>query len=80
MMFSLLQAVSALSISSLLYQAGANPVHKLQEHYAPGHRGAVATESDICSHIGIDLLKKGGNAADAVSCCSSIPEICADLT
>jgi len=28
--------------------------------------GAVASESNICSQIGIDLLKKGGNAADAV--------------
>lgn len=28
--------------------------------------GAVASESSVCSHIGIDLLKKGGNAVDAV--------------
>ena len=28
--------------------------------------GAVASESDICSRIGADLLKAGGNAADAV--------------
>ncbi|KAI1432837.1 gamma-glutamyltransferase 1 [Xylaria sp. CBS 124048] len=28
--------------------------------------GAVATESAICSEIGIDILKKGGNAADAL--------------
>lgn len=28
--------------------------------------GAVASESDICSRIGVDLLKAGGNAADAV--------------
>ncbi|KAK1991084.1 gamma-glutamyltransferase 1 [Colletotrichum falcatum] len=27
--------------------------------------GAVASEADICSRIGADLLKKGGNAADA---------------
>ena len=30
-------------------------------------RGAVASESSVCSHIGIDLIKDGGNAADAVS-------------
>jgi hypothetical protein len=30
------------------------------------HLGAVASESEICSHIGIELLKKGGNAADAL--------------
>jgi gamma-glutamyltranspeptidase/glutathione hydrolase len=31
-----------------------------------GKVGAVASESEICSHIGIDLLKLGGNAADAM--------------
>lgn len=31
-----------------------------------GQLGAVASESDICSHIGTDLLKLGGNAADAM--------------
>ncbi|KAF2474743.1 gamma-glutamyltranspeptidase-like protein [Lindgomyces ingoldianus] len=35
-------------------------------HLEEGHLGAVASESDICSKIGIDLLKKGGNAADAL--------------
>ena len=29
--------------------------------------GAVASESKLCSQIGIDLMKGGGNAADAVS-------------
>lgn len=28
--------------------------------------GAVASESEICSHIGTSLLKAGGNAADAM--------------
>ncbi|KFY27231.1 hypothetical protein V493_03633 [Pseudogymnoascus sp. VKM F-4281 (FW-2241)] len=28
-------------------------------------RGAVASENSICSSIGIDLIKRGGNAADA---------------
>lgn len=28
--------------------------------------GAVASENSICSRIGIELLKAGGNAADAV--------------
>ncbi|TPX11853.1 uncharacterized protein E0L32_007351 [Thyridium curvatum] len=31
-----------------------------------GSRGAVASESDICSRIGIDLIEHGGNAADAM--------------
>lgn len=30
-----------------------------------GKRGAVASESKVCSQIGIDLLTKGGNAVDA---------------
>ena len=30
--------------------------------------GAVASESKLCTQVGIDLLKAGGNAADAVSC------------
>lgn len=29
--------------------------------------GAVASENKVCTQIGIDLLKAGGNAADAVS-------------
>lgn len=32
----------------------------------PPNHGAVASESKSCSQIGIDLLKAGGNAADAV--------------
>ncbi len=28
--------------------------------------GAVASESSVCSQIGIDVLKEGGNGADAV--------------
>jgi gamma-glutamyltranspeptidase/glutathione hydrolase len=28
--------------------------------------GAVASESAVCSRIGIDLLRQGGNAADAM--------------
>lgn len=31
-----------------------------------GQLGAVASEAEICSHIGTDLLKAGGNAADAL--------------
>lgn len=35
--------------------------------------GAVASENKVCSQIGIDLLKAGGNSVDAVglSTCSS---------
>ncbi|OTA96310.1 hypothetical protein M434DRAFT_392971 [Hypoxylon sp. CO27-5] len=39
----------------------------LQQHSSssPGKRGAVASESKVCSQIGIDLLTQGGNAVDA---------------
>ena len=37
----------------------------LPKHEA-NHLGAVASEAEICSHIGTELLKKGGNAADAM--------------
>ena len=30
------------------------------------HLGAVSSESDICSRVGTELLKVGGNAADAM--------------
>ena len=35
--------------------------------------GGVASENRICSQIGIDLLKAGGNAADAVRSRSTFP-------
>lgn len=66
-MLSLLQLACALVVPPLIQQAGANPVPVIRQTYAPGHRGAVASESTICSDIGIDLLRQGGNAADAVS-------------
>lgn len=30
------------------------------------HHGAVASEKKVCTQVGLDLLKAGGNAADAV--------------
>ncbi|KAI9326418.1 gamma-glutamyltranspeptidase, partial [Zopfochytrium polystomum] len=35
------------------------------EHPVSGTRGAVATEVDVCSNVGADILLQGGNAADA---------------
>jgi gamma-glutamyltranspeptidase/glutathione hydrolase len=37
------------------------------DHLGEGKLGAVASESALCSHHGTEMLKKGGNAADAVS-------------
>lgn len=38
---------------------------ELVERQASNNRGAVASESDICSRIGIQIIENGGNAADA---------------
>ena len=57
----------AFAASPLLLQAAGNPVPELELRQAPDQLGAVASESDICSKIGIELLRQGGNAADAVS-------------
>lgn len=35
-------------------------------HQECDNHGAVASESSVCSKIGINLLKHGGNAADAL--------------
>jgi gamma-glutamyltranspeptidase/glutathione hydrolase len=35
-------------------------------HEEKDDNGAVASESKVCSDIGISLLKHGGNAADAL--------------
>ncbi|KAH0836284.1 Gamma-glutamyltranspeptidase 3 [Fonsecaea pedrosoi] len=66
-MLSLLQLAWALVVPPLLQQAGANPLPHIRQPYAPDSLGAVASESSVCSQIGIDLLRNGGNAADAVS-------------
>ncbi|KAG2412527.1 hypothetical protein HFD88_010084 [Aspergillus terreus] len=36
------------------------------DHLGEGKLGAVASESALCSHHGTEMLKKGGNAADAM--------------
>ena len=36
------------------------------EDHADAYRGGVASESSLCSRIGITLIEEGGNAADAV--------------
>ena len=61
-----LQLVAGLS---LLTQVNANPLPAfvdLVQRQASANRGAVASESDICSKIGISILEDGGNAADAL--------------
>lgn len=41
--------------------------HGHEVHDEDGNKlGAVASESSICSNIGIDMLRVGGNAADSL--------------
>ena len=40
--------------------------YPVRQHEEKDQLGAVASESAVCSRIGVDLLKAGGNAADAV--------------
>jgi gamma-glutamyltranspeptidase/glutathione hydrolase len=63
-MFSKLRTVALLALASntLFPQlVASHPQHEVKDK-----KGAVASESEICSKIGIDLLKHGGNAADAL--------------
>ena len=65
-----------LSLPNFLFSQGvdAAPAHisssldfsRLLRDREQNKLGAVASENSICSKIGIDLLKKGGNAADAL--------------
>jgi gamma-glutamyltranspeptidase/glutathione hydrolase len=72
----LLAILSLLLIVTYLPQAKTSPLDFSERapntdgshtRIAPGKLGAVASESSICSQHGVDILKKGGNAADAVS-------------
>lgn len=59
----MLSALSLLGALAVTQVALANPIPVCA---GQDKLGAVASESSICSNIGIDLLKVGGNAADAV--------------
>jgi gamma-glutamyltranspeptidase len=58
-------------LSSLLGAFALSAVSARPEHHNDAKLGAVASEAATCSKIGIEILKQGGNAADAVSLPSS---------
>lgn len=78
-MLALWSSLSTIVCAGLVSQTTlANPLPKADNYtpqYAPDRLGAVASESSICSNIGIELLKQGGNAADAVSCHSKNTDV-----
>lgn len=45
-----------------------------------GKVGGVASENSVCSGFGGEMLRKGGNAADAVGCCLAFSEVLCELT
>lgn len=77
MRLGILALLSPLLIIDYLPHVNASPLefsernsavdHNAHTIIAPGKLGAVASESAVCSQHGVDILKKGGNAADAVS-------------
>lgn len=63
---------SALSLlcglSAIHSTAGVSIPRNQQESYkSTGKHGAVASEVAVCSESGVEMLKMGGTAADAVS-------------
>src|SRR3954467_10169632 len=62
-MFATMKSLSLLSLLSLISGVLSHPT---PQHPAKDTNGAVASEINICSSVGIDLMKKGGNAADAL--------------
>lgn len=58
--------VTVLAFIVFLYLS-TSPFLLLQVDRQSKKHGAVVSEKQICSQIGVDLLKAGGNAADAVS-------------
>ena len=55
--------ISSLLLASSVY---ASPKLDDAQYHEKADHGAVASESAVCSKIGIELLKQGGNAADAL--------------
>lgn len=58
--------IQALTWLLVLHTVVASPQYGTPPPLEPGQLGAVASESDICSRIGTELLRHGGNAADAM--------------
>lgn len=67
---AILFVIIAAGIVVAVYPIPGNGPHHLPGERNPSYlihatRGAVASESETCSKIGVDILKEGGNAVDA---------------
>ena len=67
-MLSIMRTTAVLALTGLLSQVvDASPTWQPPKYDAEKNKlGGVASESSICSNIGIDMLKCGGNAADSL--------------
>jgi gamma-glutamyltranspeptidase / glutathione hydrolase len=67
----MMKVITVMAVASIAPHVLAHPAphdtYPNPQHHARDKLGAVASESSVCSQIGVDLLKAGGNAADAVS-------------
>jgi len=66
---ALLSTLFVLVLSPLIRQTVTKPLPKpynIEKQYPPDRLGAVASESSICSKIGIEQYQNGGNSADSV--------------
>ena len=61
-LFSVICGRAVLSVSAPSYAQRRSTT----QHQENDKLGAVASESSVCSRIGVDLIKAGGNAADAL--------------
>ena len=62
---ALLSAVGGRFVLGILAFPNAQP-RSTSQYEETDKLGAVASESSVCSRIGVDLIKAGGSAADAL--------------
>ncbi|KAI8886967.1 gamma-glutamyltranspeptidase [Backusella circina FSU 941] len=69
--FTMITAAASLLVLGALSMWQLQPPNSLKSpvdfegYVVKGTKGAVAVESELCSNVGVDILKKGGNAVDA---------------
>ncbi|QSZ34651.1 hypothetical protein DSL72_007505 [Monilinia vaccinii-corymbosi] len=66
MLFNSLPPALGFALAALPFSKAAVIPSSYPSTNGDGTHGAVASESSICSNIGIDILKVGGNAADSI--------------